>query len=704
MKQVLIKKGQAVIEEVPAPIVNENEILVQVYYSCISTGTEMAELKSSVTPLYRKALERPQNVRKVLEMIRNHGLAKTIALAKSKVETGTPIGYSAGGIVLEAGKKIKDIRQGDRVACAGAGIANHAEFIAVPRNLLVKVPENLPLDIASTMTLGSIAMQGVRRTDPKLGEFVAVIGLGILGQLVCQMLKANGCKVIGIDMDQRRVDVAFSLGMDKGLNPTKDNIVDEVIKFSNRYGADSVIITASTESSEVVNQAMEICRKKGKVTIVGAVGLNLKRDEFYKKELDVLISTSYGPGRYDERYELKGEDYPYAYVRWPENRNMEEYLRLLKDERIDVNPLIEKIYPIEEAPKAYEELKKIDRKPLMLLLKYNEELTLERKIIVSKVKIAKDKLNVALIGAGGFAKEVQLPNLQRLRNPYNIHSIADKIGSNAKSIAKQYGASYATTDYKELLQDKNVDMVVIATRHNLHVQIAIEAARAGKAVFVEKPMALNRKELRDLVKVLEETKIPYVVGFNRRFSPYAQKIKEVIKNRLNPMIINYRMNAGFIPKEHWVHSEEGGGRNIGEACHIYDLFNFFTESEVESIGGSAIDPKTEQYAGNDNFVVIIKYKDGSVCNLTYTALGTKEVTKEQMDIYIDEKVIRLDDYKQMDIFGAKIKGIETKIAQKGHYEELIEFARSIKEDRGSPIPLWQMIQATEISFEVEEML
>ncbi len=703
MKQVLIKKGQVRVEEVPAPLVSENEVLVHVYYSCISAGTEMAGIISSGMPLYKKALKQPQNVKKVLNTLKTQGLLKTIAKVKDKIESANPIGYSASGIVLEAGNSIQDIKQGDRVACAGAGIANHAEFIAIPRNLLVKVPDNLSLNVASTVTLGSIAMQGLRRADPRLGEFVAVIGLGILGQLTVQMLKTAGCRVIGIELDQRRIDVALSSGMDKSLNPTKDNPVDEVIRFSNGYGVDSVIITASTESNEVINQAIEMCRKKGKVVIVGAVGLNLKREEFYKKELDVLISTSYGPGRYDEKYESKGVDYPYAYVRWTENRNMEEYLQLLKDEKINIRPLIEKTYPIEKAAKAYKELKTAVSKPLMVLLEYNKEATPERKIVISKRKIPRDKLNVALIGAGGFAKGTHLPNLKKLSNLYNTYAIVDKIGSNAKAIAEQYGAYYATTDFRKALKDKNIDMAIITLPHNLHVEVAIKAAKAGKAIFCEKPMALNEKELQELVDTLKETKVPYLVGFNRRFSPFAKKIKEIIKNRENPMIIDYQMNAGFLPKDHWTQTEAGGGRNIGEACHIYDLFTYFTESEIKKISAFSINPKTEKYLKNDNFVAGLKFKDGSVCNLIYTATGPEDYPKEQMKIYFDGKIIFLNDYREMKIFGARIKGLKMK-QDKGHFKELQEFATSIQKGNGYPIPLWQLIQATKISFEVEKQI
>jgi len=704
MKQVLIRRGQVVVEEVPAPMVNENEVLVQVHYSCISKGTEIAGLTTSGTPLYKKVLSKPQNIKKALEMLRSEGVSRTIARVKGKFAQGSPTGYSASGVVLECGKEIKDLKPGNRVACAGAGISNHAEFIAVPRNLVIKVPDELTLDLASTVTLGSIAMQGVRRASPGLGEFVAVVGLGILGQLAVQMLKAAGCRVVGIDLDQRRIDIALSLGMDKGLNPERDKIVDEAIRFSNGFGVDSVVLTAATESSVPVNQAMEMCRRKGKVVIVGAVGLSLKRDEFYKKELDVLISTSYGPGRYDERYEHKGYDYPYAYVRWTENRNMQEYLRLLAEKKINIKPLIEKVYPVEQASTAYEELKTGESKPLIVLLEYNKESVPERKVVISTSEISGDKLNVALVGAGGFARGTHLPNLRRLRETYNIYAIVSKTGSNAKAVSRQYGASYATTDFEQVLSDKNVDTVIITTRHNMHARMAIQAAKAGKSVFVEKPMALNRKELAELVQVLEKTKVPFVVGFNRRFSPYAQRIKEIVKDRSNPMIINYRMNAGFIPRDHWVHTEEGGGRNIGEACHIYDLFNFLTESEITNVSVSAIDVDKEQYGRNDNFIATIKYKDGSVCNLIYTALGASEVPKEQMEIYMDGKIIRMDDYRKLDFFGAKVKGLQTPTAQKGQYEELIEFARSIRSGDGYPIALWQLIQATEISFDVEEQI
>jgi predicted dehydrogenase/threonine dehydrogenase-like Zn-dependent dehydrogenase len=701
MKQVFIQKGNAILENVPSPEISEKEILVKVYYSCISVGTEITNVKASGKPIYKKALDKPKNLQKIFENIKNSGFKKTITKVQNKIDAKNPIGYSASGIVLEVGSKIKEIKKGDKVACAGVGIANHAEFIAVPENLTVKVPDSLSLKYAATTTLGSIAMQGIRRADVKLGDRVVVIGLGILGQLSTQMLKNCGCHVIGIDLSQDRVDKAVSLGLENGLNASKEDVMGEVIRNTDGYGADCVIITATSQNSKVTNQAIEMCRKKGRVVIVGVVGLDLKREEFYRKELDVLISTSYGPGRYDERYEKEGCDYPYAYVRWTENRNMREYLNLLAKNKVKIDPLIDRVYKLEDAGKAYDELKSGDKKPLIVLFEYNKDSKPNRKIVENNYKIIGSKINVGVIGAGGFAKGMHLPNLNKLNNVFNIYAVCSKTGSNAKAVAEQYNSAYSTTDYRKLLEDSKTEMVIISTRHNLHAKMTIDAINAGKAVLLEKPMALNKEEMDKLVGAVEKNKVPFIVGFNRRFSPYAVKIKQVTANRANPMIINYRMNAGFIPKEHWVHTEEGGGRNIGEACHIYDLFNYFIDSEVSSIKANNITPKTEQYNSNDNFSVIIKYKDGSLCNLIYTALGNDIVPKEQMEIFVDNKIIQLVDYKRLNFYGINERTIKSSTQSKGQYEELLEFGKSIKNGSESPIPLWQLIQATEISFEVE---
>jgi len=703
VKQVLIKKGKAIVEEIPAPIVDARNVLVKVAYSCISAGTEMAGIKSSGQTIIQRALRQPQNIKKGLNMIKQKGMLKTKNVLKNRFESGSPTGYSASGIVVETGAQIKDIKIGDRVACAGAGYANHAEYIEVPKNLVVKISNDLSFKEASTVTLGSIAMQGVRRADVKLGENIAIIGMGILGQLASQMVIAAGARVIAIDLDGRRLTIAQTNGTKYILNPAKKNIVDETIKITDGYGVDSVIITAATSSKEPLAQAFQMCRKKGRVVLVGVVGMEINREDIYKKELDFYISTSYGPGRYDPNYEEKGMDYPYHYVRWTENRNMQEYLKMLSEGKIKLNNIVEKVYEIEEATKAYQEFGKEENKPLIVLLKYKQDLEnkINRRVEVnSQFKLKTNKIKVALIGAGSFAKGMHLPNLEKLNKFYNIYAIMSRTGSNATSIAHQYKAKYATTNYQEILDDPNVDMVMICTRHNLHAQYSIEAMKKDKAVFVEKPMALNKKEMEEVFKTSKKTGVPYLVGFNRRFSKYAVEIKKHIKERMNPMIINYHMNAGYIPLEHWVHTEEGGGRIIGEGCHIFDLFNYFVDSEIDSISVNSINPKTKNISSRDNMVVTLKYKEGSICTLIYTALGDKSYPKESLEIYFDNKIITMSDYKSLKGYGIKMANIHSKFSDKGHYEELIAFAQAIKDGTKYPIPLWQIEQATKISFAV----
>ena len=705
MKQVLIKKGKAIVDEIPAPMVDAGNVLVKVAYSCISAGTEMAGIKSSGQTIIQRALRQPQNIKKGLNMIKQKGILKTKNVLKSTFELGSPTGYSAAGTVVEVGAKIKDTKIGGRVACAGAGYANHAEYIEVPKNLLVKIPKNLSFKEASTVTLGSIAMQGVRRAEVKLGENIAIIGMGILGQLVSQMVTAAGARVIAIDLDDRRLTIAQKNGAKYILNPTKENIVDETIKITKGFGVDSVIITAATSSNEPLAQAFQMCRKKGRVILVGVVGMEINREDMYKKELDFYISTSYGPGRYDSNYEEKGIDYPYHYVRWTENRNMQEYLKMLSEGKIKLNNIIEKVYKIEEVTRAYQEFEKEENKPLIVLLKYEQhvENKINRRVeINSQFKLKSDKIKIALIGAGSFAKGMHLPNLEKLNNLYDIYAIMSRTGSNATSIARQYKAKYATTNYQEILDDPNIDMVMICTRHNLHAQYSIEAMKKGKAVFVEKPMALNKKEMEEVFKTIQETGMPYLTGFNRRFSKYAVEIKKHIKERINPMIINYHMNAGYIPLDHWVHTLEGGGRIIGEGCHIFDLFNYFVDAEIDSISVNSINPKTKNISSRDNVVVTLKYKEGSICTLTYTALGDKSYPKESLEIYFDNKIITMNDYKELKGYGIKVANINSKLSDKGHYEELIAFAQAIKDGKNYPIPLWQIEQATKISFAVEE--
>jgi predicted dehydrogenase len=710
VKQVLIKQGQVVVEDIPAPQVEPGTVLVRVKFSSISAGTEMSGLKSASQPLWKRALKNPKAVKSTLEMAATRGLTHTRNVVQGKLAEGNPTGYSASGIVLEVGDGVDNIQPGDRVACAGAQCAHHAEIICVPQNLTAPLPKDLSLPVASTVTLGTIALQGIRRAQPTLGETFAVIGLGILGQLTAQMLKANGCRVIGADLDSSRIELAKSLGMDFSLPHEENNNLEHILRITGGEGVDGVIITAASPSDEVISNAFKMCRKKGRVVLVGVVGLNLKREDIFPKELDFYISTSYGPGRYDPQYEEKGLDYPIGYVRWTENRNMIEYLNLISEGKIDVEPLIHSSFEISQAATAYETLKKDKEKPMIVLLSYPESKddAKPNRVIPNPSALASgsDKINMALVGAGSFVKGMHVPNLQALNRYYQIHAVASRTGSNASNAAKQVGAQYCTTDYQEILNDPKVDAVLIGTRHNQHASMVVEALQAGKHILVEKPLALTQGELENIRKFYETNQQAPVLltGFNRRFSPFAQRAKEVIENRTNPMIINYRMNAGYIPLDHWVHSEEGGGRNLGEACHIYDLFTFFTNSKVVSVQSQSLAPKTDHYSSRDNFVATLGFDDGSVATLTYTALGSNEFPKEQMEIFSDGKVLMLDDYKQLRIHGSNSKGVTSKLTDKGHKRELEVFAETLKRGGEWPIPLWQQFQTTEIALQVEQFI
>jgi predicted dehydrogenase/threonine dehydrogenase-like Zn-dependent dehydrogenase len=708
MKQVLIHRGQVVIEDVPAPKVETGTVLVAVNHSCISAGTELSGIQAGAKPLWKRALEQPDKVKKVFNMMLTEGIDKTKNRIESAVSSEKPTGYSLAGTVLEVGDGIMDIHPGDAVACAGAQYAHHAEVVRVPRNLMTLLPEGLGFAEASTVTLGAIAMQGVRRLQPTLGECFVVIGLGILGQLTAQLLKANGCRVFGTDLDMNRVKLACLLGMDTGID-LANNQIEQTYRLTDGIGADGVIITAAAASSEIISTAFQMCRKKGRVVVVGDVGLDIKRSDIYQKELDFFISTSYGPGRYDQNYEEHGLDYPVSYVRWTENRNMAEYLRLVSQGRINVTKLISATYPLEDAHKAYADLQQNDNKLLIALLSYpGRQENFERRIEVSpSTQTTSGKIRVAVIGAGSFAQSTHLPNLQKFSGDYEIRAVCSRTGHNAKSAAKQFQSGYATTDYGQILADSDVDAVLIATRHNLHAEMALQALKAGKHVLVEKPFAINQVEL-DAIKsfyAAHQYAPVFLTGFNRRFSPHIRRIKEITDKRSNPMIINYRMNAGYIPLDHWVHGTEGGGRNIGEACHIYDLFTFLTDAKFTNVIAQSIHPKTGYYSARDNFICTVSFDDGSLATLTYTALGTKDYFKEKMEVYVDGQVLVMEDYKSVEVVGTQEKGIKTKVMDKGLEAELQAFAKTVKGvDASWPNPLWQQIQAMEIAFGVEGLI
>lgn len=709
MKQVLIQRGAAIVKDVPSPGLDPGEILVRVQVSCLSVGTEMSGVRSSATPLWKKGLQQPEKLISTINLVKTIGLQRTWSLIEEKRDASQPTGYSAAGIVEAVGVQVKDFSVGDYVACAGNQYAYHSEFIRVPENLSVLIPEGVSFEDASTVTLGAIALQGVRRAGPTLGECFVVVGLGLLGQLTIQLLSANGCRTIGVDLNPDRIQKAKDLGMEIGLNPDQVEDFEQVARLTDGFGADGVIITAATPSDSVVSTAFKMCRKKGRVVLVGDVGLNLNRSDFYAKEIDFFISSSYGPGRYDTRYEEQGLDYPIGYVRWTENRNMKEYLRLVAENKVKLQTLVSGTYSIEEAPLAYQSLKSSPGSSMMVLLKYTSENILINNTINLRHKSPSSKgiIRVAVLGAGSFAKSSHLPNIKSLSDKFILQAVVTRSGHSASAIAAQFGASYATTSYDEVLHDPDVDAVIISTRHHLHGSMALEALKAGKHVLVEKPLALSPGEINDLDAFInsEPGKSPILLtGYNRRFSPYAHKMAKIIEDRSGPFIINYRMNAGYIPADHWVHGPEGGGRNIGEACHIYDFFTYLTGSKVTGIAAQAIKPTGSHYGRNDNFVTTLNFSDGSLATLTYTALGTKEYFKESVEVYTDGKIIVMQDFKQLETFGThNAKTFKTSIQEKGLKEELTAFANAINGGEW-PIPWWQQKQTAEVGFTVEHLL
>lgn len=706
MKQVLAKAGSVSVADVPAPVVGVKNVLVQVHHSCVSVGTEMAGVKMSGLPLYRRALKQPQHVKKALQLMADNGVKRTFTMIKGRLDAGLPVGYSAAGEVIDLGSEVDGFNRGDLVACAGAGIANHAEIIDVPVNLVAPIPEGLDTSLASTVTLGAIAMQGVRRVAPTLGETIVVIGLGILGQITAQLLKAAGCVVIGTDVDPQRINLAQQNGMDHGLSPRDGPVVDRIIKLSNGFGADGVIITAATSSSEVVSEAFRSCRRKARVVLVGDVGLDINRNDMYAKELDFLISTSYGPGRYDTVYEEEGQDYPLPYVRWTENRNMQEYLRLIAAGAVKLDGLPAETYPVDQATEAYEKLKSPER-PLLVTLRYPQrEAARKSALELRKAAPVSGKVQLALAGAGGFALAIHLPNLSKLTDQFELNTVMSRTGSNAVMAANRFGAAKATTDYEEILGNPDIQLVLVATRHDQHSDMVLRALRAGKNVFVEKPLAINEMQLDEIEQYFRDTKSPplLMTGFNRRFSPAIAAIKPLLAARSSPMIVNYRMNAGFIANDHWVHGPQGGGRNIGEACHIYDLFNALTGSVYEKVDATAIVPNSQHWRRSDNFVANVRYADGSVCSLTYTALGDKSYAKERCEIYVDGRVIVLDDFKAVTVSSGRKPVWSSWTIEKGQMEELRALGGALKSGAAWPISLQDQINATRISFEVERQL
>ena len=716
MKQLIIKKGSPVVVQVPPPSAVAGFILVEVRASCVSPGTEMAGMAASGKNLLQRVMAQPEKAKAALAQMRSQGISAVWNKAIHNMEKESGCGYSAAGVVIDVGPGVAGFHVGMRVAVTGAGHANHAEQVAIPVNLAVAIPDGLGFAEASSVALGAIAMQGVRRAGVSLGERVAVIGCGPLGLLAIQMLKAAGCKVFASDLDAGRLEIASQLRADSTANPANEDIVKRATHWSDGRGVDAVLVFAATSSSEPLSQAFRMCRRKGRVVLAGVAGSEYKREDMYAKELDFVISTSYGPGRYDEDYELNGRDYPFGYVRWTENRNMAAYLDLLASGTVDVTSLITVKERLEDAAEAYERLKAPDR-PLLAVLECgssnngcsgeNPPASAGSPVVEVtgrwQAPAAGQPLGIALIGAGSFVQGMHVPLLKAMTGKVSIPWSCSRTGLSARNSASMIPGCKATTRYAEVLEDPAVHAVLIGTRHDTHAALAIQALQAGKAVFLEKPMCLTAEEREALRAAVEASDAPFMVGYNRRFSPFAEKIRRESAKRIHPLMIQYTMNAGYLPGEHWTQGPEGGGRLLGEACHIIDLFRSIVGHPVREISCTPLRSKNPAAFATDNFSLTISYVDGSVATLIYTALGHKDVAKERMQVFFDEKTFLLEDYLTLKAHGSKNAGMELKIQDKGHGAELAAFAAAACGGERFPIPWEELLETWEISHHADRI-
>jgi predicted dehydrogenase/threonine dehydrogenase-like Zn-dependent dehydrogenase len=706
MKQLTqnFKNGELKIEEVPVPAIKPGGLLVRNNFSLISAGTERMFVDLGQKSIVGKARSRPDLVKQVMRQVKRDGLVNTYRKVMDRMDSLMTLGYSSSGVVEAVDGRVNGYKTGDMVACAGAGYANHAEVVFVPQNLCVRIPEGVRFEDAAFTTVGAIALQGVRRAEPRIGEKVVVIGLGLVGQITVQILKANGCKVLGIDIDPEKAGLARKLGADKAV--TTDQAHEVCSSFSAGLGADSVIITAATKSDEPITMAGELSREQGTVVVVGAVGMGVPRDIYYKKELDLRLSRSYGPGRYDSNYEQKGIDYPISYVRWTEKRNMEEFLHLVNEGKVTPGQLVTHTFNFDHALKAYDIITgKVQEKYLAVLLKYDTDSKLERKVwldqsVKTKRKSVDGQVNIGVIGAGNFASGVLLPKLRSLKS-VRIKCIATATGLSAAHIGKRFHCDYVTSDYKEIVSDPDLHAITIATRHNLHSEIAIAGLKEGKYVFLEKPLAISTEQLYDIVKTWRDSSGNIMVGFNRRFAPSAVRVKEHFRDRNYPLSINYRVNAGAIPKDSWIHDpEEGGGRIIGEVCHFVDFLQYMAGCYPKRVFAEILRDENSSDETYDNLSLIISFPDGSVGVISYLANGSSQFPKERIEVFGGGSVCIIDDFGSVEIITGSGISKFSDHQDKGHSSELQEFAKAVENGSSLPVDFHESVVVTMTTFRI----
>lgn len=674
MKQV-IRRGlkEIIVDDVSDPVVTSNSVLVRPFYSLISTGTETADIHTD--SIVKEIADNPSHLATVWNVMKKTDPISTFNEVRAKFKDYAVLGYSGAGIIIEKDEKITDLQIGQRVAYGGEG-TGHGETINVGRNLIARVPDSVSFQEACFTTLGAIAMNSVRLAEINIGDMVAVIGLGIVGQLVSQLVRCQGGVVIAIDLDKKRVDLAKETGADFGITAS-DRTVQEVKALTNGRGADCVIVAAASASAKPLQDGVSMTCDRGRVIMVGACPIEIPRAEMYVKELKFMVSRAYGPGSYDPTYEKQGIDYPISYVRWTENRNMEEFARLMSVGKVNVKPLISHEYELENAPAAYQTIMGGNGSAsLAVVLRYpinNEVNALEtfqptRKIVVNSAPINKNEINFALVGAGNLAKWAHLPAIQKIAGA-KLHAVHSNSGARGKAYAMRFGANYASSDYAEILNDSNIDAVIIATRHSQHAKQAVDALNAGKHVFIEKPMAVTIEECQAIYNAVQSSGKRLMVGFNRRFAPYYVEMKKHLKGRTSPMVVSARMDSPGI-ENGWAAEKSHGGVVLGEGCHFIDLMFWLTESEPVSIFANGF--------GEHNVAATVKFADGSIGNFIYTVVGSEASAGEMVEVFAPGVSVLTEDFKRLVVKKSKRDGRSKFFAAKGYTEQLESFVKSIK--------------------------
>ncbi|MCK4545173.1 bi-domain-containing oxidoreductase, partial [candidate division WOR-3 bacterium] len=689
--------------ENPKPFCKADGIIVKSMYSAISVGTEKWIVEFGQGNYLQKAKEKPNEVKKVIDKVKQDGIINTFSQVMNKLDEPMALGYSLVGEVIEVGKNVTEFEFGDLVSCMGGGHASHSELNYVPKNMAVKLGNEKYIKESSLGAVAGIVIEGIKMADIGAGENVAIIGLGLLGQIAVQILKASGCMVVGIEPDEFKRSLAHKCGCDLALSP--DDNMQHVMDLTQGFGVDKVLITATTKSYGPITQAGEIIRDRGIISVIGAISLYIPRDIYYKKELSIVISRSYGAGRYDPAYEEKGVDYPIGYARWTEKRNVQLYINYLESGKLKIDKLITHLFDFYDAPNAYELItnNKNNENFISVLLEYKKNMNdaireFEKTVITSRKPISPvNVIRVGLIGAGNFVSSTMLSHMLPVKD-YNFIGIASSSGSTATYIASKYDFKYSTTDYRELLYDENINLIIISSNHNTHSKFVSEALLAGKDVYCEKPLAITKEGLEMVKIALSKSSRRLFIGFNRRFSPAAVKIKKILESRQCPIMINYIMNAGYVPSEHWVNDIEiGGGRVIGEACHIVDLFRYLIGSPVSEKNISPISYSNKENTPNANANISIKYEDGSVGNILYTSMGDKAYPKEKCLIFNSQMIIEMNNYKSISIYrDNKCNTIKYRGIQKGFKEEYIALAKSFINGEEFPIPVAEIIETSGI--------